>query len=322
MIGTGIVAECGLINRNLYLGLLLGIFGMACNAPATKPLDTTTTGTISIAVDNTFEPIIHRELDMFHIDVPDGHITPLYRPENDVFTALLKDSVKVAFTCRKMTLAESTFFTSKNIDIHQNMIARDAIALIVNPSNTDSTFTMSDLRKVFAGSMVRWEQHKKGNITGEIQLVLDNNRSSTGRYITEIAGKTALKSKNVFSLKKNTEVIEYVKAHKNAMGVIGANWISEKADSATNSFLKKVVVVSIAPDRTEKGAGNYYKPYQAYIAQGFYPMTRDMYVLSVETHPGLGSGFAYFINSDKGQRIILKSGIVPAHGVIRIVQFK
>lgn len=312
----------GNMYRVVYLGCLLMILACACNGPVTKPLDTTTSGSISISVDNTFEPIIHRELDMFHYDVPDGHITALYRPENDVFTDLLKDSVKVAFTCRKMTAAESSFFTAKNIDVHQNMIARDAIALIVNPANTDSTFTMSDLRKVFTGSLMRWEQHKKGSITGEIQLVLDNNSSSTGRYITEIAGKTALKGKNVFSLKKNTEVIEYVKEHKNAIGVIGANWISEKADSATNSFLKKITVVSLAPDRTEKGAGNYYKPYQAYIAQGFYPMTRDMYVLSVETHPGLGSGFAYFINSDKGQRIILKSGIVPAHGVIRIVQFK
>ncbi len=292
------------------------------NKPPGKPLDTTTSGTISVSVDNTFEPIIRRELEMFKYDVPDGHITPLFRPEADVLNDLFRDSVKVAFTTRKLTLPEEKIFTEKKIEVHQNIIARDALALIVNHDNSDSTFTMSDLRKVFTSEMLTWNQHKKGGIPGDIQLVLDNNRSSAGRYIQEIAGSGALKGKNIFSLKKNTEVIEYVKTHKNALGVIGVNWISEKADSVTNSFLSNIRVVALAPDRSEKGAGQYYKPFQAYIAQGFYPMTRNMYVISVETHPGLGSGFAYFINSDKGQRIILKSGIVPAQGIVRIVQFK
>jgi len=316
------------MRKNSLTAKLLGLSSLlisiiACNnKPAGKLLDTTTSGSITIAVDNTFEPIIRRELEMFKYEVPDGHINPLYLPESDVLKELYTDSVKVVFTTRKLNVPESARFTNKKIEIHQNMIARDAVALIVNSANTDSTFTMSDLRKVFTSEISTWQQHKKGSIHEDIQVVLDNNRSSTGRYIQEIAGTKALTGKNIYSLKKNTEVIAYVKTHKNAIGVIGVNWISEKADSVTNSFLANIRVVSLAPDLKEKGAGEYYKPYQAYIAQGFYPMTRDMYVISVETHPGLGTGFAYFINSDKGQRIILKSGIVPAQGIVRIVQFK
>lgn len=306
----------------LLFGSIALLLAGCSSKPPGKPLDTVTSGTIAISVDNTFEPIIRRELDMFKYDVPDGHITAMFRPENDVLNDLFRDSVKVAFTTRKLTTEESKPFTDRKIDIHQNIIARDAVALIVNPGNTDSTFTMSELRKVFTSETATWQDHKKGSINGEIMLVLDNNKSSTGRYIKEIAGAKGLTGKNIYSLSKNTEVIQYVKTHKNALGVIGVNWISEKADSTTLTFLSGIKVVSLAPDRTEKGAGNYYKPYQAYIAQGFYPMTRNMYVISVETHPGLGTGFAYFIKSDKGQRIILKSGLVPAEGVVRIVQFK
>jgi len=39
-----------------------------------------------------------------------------------------------------------------------------------------------------------------------------------------------------------------------------------------------------------------------------------------EAYNGLGSGFATFVGSDKGQRIILKDGLVPANSPIRLIE--
>ena len=64
----------------------------------------------------------------------------------------------------------------------------------------------------------------------------------------------------------------------------------------------------------------FYQPYQAYMAQGKYPLLRDVVMISREARSGLASGFMAFVASDKGQRIVLKSGLVPATMPIRIIE--
>lgn len=64
---------------------------------------------------------------------------------------------------------------------------------------------------------------------------------------------------------------------------------------------------------------NSYKPYQAYIALNNYPLCRNIYAILNDPRNGLASGFASFLTSDRGQKIILKTGIVPATQPVRIV---
>jgi phosphate transport system substrate-binding protein len=56
---------------------------------------------------------------------------------------------------------------------------------------------------------------------------------------------------------------------------------------------------------------NYYSPTQNNIAEGKYPLARDLYIINCQGYSGLGMGFASFIAGDIGQRIVLKSGLVP-----------
>ena len=65
-----------------------------------------------------------------------------------------------------------------------------------------------------------------------------------------------------------------------------------------------------------------YKPYQAYIALGQYPLCRDVFAVMNDPRGGVASGFYTFLCSDRGQRIILKSGLVPATQPLRIVNTK
>jgi phosphate transport system substrate-binding protein len=130
-------------------------------------------------------------------------------------------------------------------------------------------------------------------------------------------------SKNSFAVKNNPSLIEYVAKNKNAIGVIGVNWISDRDDSVTNKFLGKIKVVGLATDSAAAaGSAEYFQPYQGYIAKKLYPLSREVYIISSEARAGLGSGLTAFISSDKGQRIILKAGLVPATAPIRLVELK
>ena len=66
----------------------------------------------------------------------------------------------------------------------------------------------------------------------------------------------------------------------------------------------------------------YYQPLQAYLSLGFYPLTRDVMVASREARSGLGTVFIAWLTSDKGQRVVLKAGLLPATMPIRIVKIK
>ena len=101
-------------------------------------------------------------------------------------------------------------------------------------------------------------------------------------------------------------MIRYVAQNDGKIGVIGINYIFEPSGSAKND-IDKITVLSLL--NTKDNA--YYSPTQNNIAEGKYPLARDLFVVNCQGYTGLGMGFASFITSDIGQRIILKSGLVP-----------
>ena len=96
---------------------------------------------------------------------------------------------------------------------------------------------------------------------------------------------------------------------------------SNKSDTTNLSFSDKITVMNVTADDVATLA-NSYKPYQAYLAMGTYPLTRDVYIIITDPRSGLPTGFTTFVSSDKGQRIILKAGMVPATQAIRIVNVR
>jgi phosphate transport system substrate-binding protein len=47
------------------------------------------------------------------------------------------------------------------------------------------------------------------------------------------------------------------------------------------------------------------------IAEGTYPLARDLYIINCQGYSGLGMVGFSFVAGDIGQRIILKSGLLP-----------
>ena len=104
------------------------------------------------------------------------------------------------------------------------------------------------------------------------------------------------------------------RSNRNALGLIGLEWISDKDDSTSNSFLARIKVMSVAGDSA------HFKPYQAYLALKYYPLARKITILSREARWGLGGGFMAFFASERGQRIVLKAGLVPVTMPLRVVE--
>ena len=212
-------------------------------------------------------------------------------------------------------------FNSRKFFPQEIKIATDGLALITNKDNPDTLITVNEIRNILTGKTTQWKDIYPASRLKDISLVFDNKNSSTVRFAVDSICKGAPLSNQVKALKTNREVIDYVSKAPDAIGIIGVNWLSDRNDSTGLSFSKEVRVMSVsAADKATPE--NSFKPYQAYLFYGDYPLTRSIYVLLNDPRSALPWGFASFLSSDRGQRIILKSGLVPATQPVRVVNIK
>jgi phosphate transport system substrate-binding protein len=197
-------------------------------------------------------------------------------------------------------------------------IAIDGIAVVVNPANPDTLFAVETIRKIMTGEITEWKQVNPRSKLGKIKVLFDNPNSSIVRFIVDSITHSGTLSNQLSSLQGNLDVVDYVSKNPDAIGLIGVSWVSNRNDPKSLSFLWKIKVAGISTDIPAKPE-NSYQPFQAYIATGKYPFTRFLYAVLSEPRPGLGTGFTSFLASDKGQRIIQKTGILPYTLPVRIV---
>lgn len=312
------------MKRQFWLiGIVLLLALSACRSKSKEgQTDTYSSGVIAIAADASFEPIIQEEIDVFESLYPLAGIVPRYTTEVEAINLLLKDSVRLAVATRTLTEEEMNSFHSRKFYPREIKLATDALALIVNRANPDSLLSVRDFRRILTGEAKTWKQVNSNSGLKDIQVVFDNKNSSTVRFAMDsVCGGKPLATENVSALKTNQQVIDFVAKNPAAIGVIGVNWLGNRSDTTNLSFKEEIRVMAV-------GAGdvatpeNSYKPYQAYLYYGNYPLARPIYAILNDPRNGLPWGFTSFMTSDKGQRIILKSGLVPATQPVRIVHVK
>jgi phosphate transport system substrate-binding protein len=300
------------------LGLL--IFLVSCNSMGKRATDETPTrGKIRISVDESFQPILESEIFTFTHLYEGASITPLFKPEYDVINDFMSDSVKVIVTSKKLTDYQIQYLRDTQIIARTTTFAYDALALITNKGNTDSLMKYNTVRDIFEGKITNWNQVNPKSKLGQIRVIFDNNRSGNVRYFKELFDIDSL-GKNFYAVNSNPEVIDFVSRNPDAIGIVSVNWISDKDDSNVKDFLGKVRVLAISHQFIEDGS--FFRPHQGFIYDKSYPFVREIYLISRETFAGLGSGFINWLCAEQGQRIVLKSGLVPATMPIRLVQVR
>lgn len=290
------------------------------DAPAVR--ESSTSGDITIVVDESFQPIIEAEISNFEFRHKKAKIKALYLPgEEAIRTMLDNDSIRMAIATRELNYEEVTYLESQDVKERHSLIATDAIALIINRENTDSTLTGEELRQVLKGEITRWDQINPDSRLGALQLVFDHAMSSTVQYIREEVLQGDSLRKDVVAGKSNPEVLEYVGNTPNAIGIIGVSWISDQDDKTAAVFKEDIRVMALEPEVECSYEGRFFQPYQGYIHQRCYPLTRGVFSILREPRIGLGTGFVAYLASDPGQRIIHKAGLVPERGITRLVRF-
>jgi phosphate transport system substrate-binding protein len=280
-----------------------------CNQKSKKDSNNETIlkGSIEITVDETVKPIVDDQVAVFEGTYYDAKVSIKSKSEAELINDLLNEKTKVAITARDLTQEEKDKFVKLKINPRVTPFATDAIAFISNKSNND---TLIALKTVI--------DYMKGISNPKIKgLVFDNPNSSTVRYMKDLANVKNIPAEGVFSFKTNDEVIKFVSENNGMIGVVGVNWLSQPSPKMQD-IVHNINVLSVKGLKSNE----YYSPTQNDIAEQKYPLARELYIINCQGYTGLGMGFASFIAGDIGQRIVLKSGLMPIRTPGRKLQIR
>jgi ABC-type phosphate transport system substrate-binding protein len=289
--------------KNSVLCLSASLSLLSCD-DTPKHADTLSKGVIDISADESFQPIIEEQLKVFDSSYPDAKITIHYKPEAECFKDYFDNKARIILVTRDLTKAEKEACDQNKIFPSSEALAGDGIAVIVNNRSADTALDMDALNGILTG--VYKEKYT---------VVFDNQASSTVRFITDSILKGNKLGSNVFAAKGNTDVIDYVSKNERAIGFVGMSYVYANEDtSQAGTFINTVKVVSLQNSKDMA----FYKPYQAYIALKSYPLTRKLYYINRESYHGLGTGFANFLGSYRGQLVFLHAHFFPLKEQITI----
>lgn len=305
----------------LFIAIL---FFSACKKSNTASrLESQTTGYTQVACDEGFYRVLQDELGVFLAQNPDADIETRVTSEPELFRLLQEDSIHLAFAYREPTQEEHAVIKSHKRILRTQKIAIEGVALVINKSNRDSLISTRSITDILTGKIDKWSQiNENGSANNApIQVVFDHPQSSTVRYLVDSLTRGLPLSSNLRALKSSVDVLDYVAENTNALGIIGVSWISNPEDSLNLSFDDKIRVMSVSTNYPADEQESY-KPYPAYLGLGVYPLKRDVYRILTDDKYSLSSGFATFVGGDVGQRIILRSGLVPGTRPTRLISLK
>lgn len=284
---------------------------LSCNRgkKANSVPESRTSGETTILVDESFSRVLDDQIEVFSDDYPEAKVKTILGNEAEILPKFLNGEERMIILSRMLKPSEEYYYKQKQIAIFTDRFAIDGIALITHKDNADSVITAQEVFDVLKGT----NNTKK--------LVFDNAKSSTMRYFIDSAKITSLPKSGVYTLNNNNEVIKYVAEHKDYIGVVGINWLLENnGDILTH--LAQIKIMGVKGLQGKKGADNFYKPTQGNLINGIYPFLRNIYIINCEGKNGLGTGFANWLSSPRGQLIVLKSGLGPHKMISRDFNIK
>jgi len=309
------------IHKNL-IGYFLVTLLAGCGNGGTpeKIKDTPTSGNICISADDEYSPLTEAEISVFEGLYRKTKIRSVYTTEDSAFSLLKNDSVRLIVVGRKLLADEETYFNDKKLHPEQVKIGTDALVFIVNNSNPDTLISLDKIKLLFNGKDSLWKQVDIKSQLNKVSVVFDHENSGNSHYISQKLLQGNKFPSYCFALHSNKEVIDYVSKNVNALGIIGANWISNEYDTSVIRFRKSIKVVAISIKESANPA-DYYKPDPYYMQTDQYPLCRDIFIISREAYTGLGSGFLSFVTSNNGQRIVYREGLLPSRAVSHNMHF-
>jgi phosphate transport system substrate-binding protein len=210
--------------------------------------------------------------------------------------ALINGTTDICAASRRIKEQELRLVIQRNIHPNEIVVARDGIAVVVNPDNPITELTMDKLSKIFTGKDARWS-----DVGGpDEEIVVMSRESSSGTYVffQEIVLKKQDYMTDAKLLPATSAIIELVSNDKWAIGYVGLGYALAAKD--------KVKMVGVKADDKSPAV----LPSEQTVKSGEYPIARPLYFYLNGQSEGILKKFVDFCLSREGQKIVEQTGYV------------
>lgn len=280
-----------------YFSMAIIMAGTIYSCKKEAPKEGFITGETSIHVDEAIQPILEDQINVFE-NTYSAKLNLIPKSESEIINLMINDSVRLAVLTRMLNKDEEATFNQKGIKPVITRFGLDAIVFISNKEVNDSLIELDRVIK-----------YLKGEEKLNHELVFDNPNSGAIRLLFDKA-QIHRENQTIYSKSSPAELIKYIAENKEFIGVIGINWLTQTPNDL-QQYTDNLKILHVQNVKADSSDSEYYYPTQANIARKSYPLTREMYLLNYQGKDGLGMGFASFVASDIGQKIVLTSGLAP-----------
>lgn len=242
---------------------------------------------------DTVLPVAQQTAERFMNREPDARVTVTGGGTGVGISALMDNTTDIAMASRPIKFSEKMKAKAAKRDIDEVIVAYDALAVVVHPSNPVKKLTRRQLEDIFRGKITNWKQ-----VGGDDRkIVVYSRETSSGTY--EFFKESVLKNKNYMSsslsMPATGAIIQSVSQTKGAIGYVGLAYVSPR-----------IKTLSISYD------GEHYAPPTVENATNkTYPIVRPLYYYYDAKNKTQIAPLLEFILSPEGQDIIKKSGYIP-----------
>lgn len=249
---------------------------------------------------DTVLPVSQEAAEMYMSLHPDSRVTVTGGGSGVGISALMDGTTDIAMSSRSIKFNERVKLKNSGKQLKEAVVAYDALAVIVHPSNPVTHLTRQQLEAIFRGKVTNWNQVKDpytGKRGPDLKIVVYSRETSSGTY--EFFKTSVLREKNymagVLSMPATGAVIQSVSQTKGAIGYVGMAYVNDRVRAVKVSYDGKHFVYPTM----ETGRNH------------IYPIIRELYYYYTADRAKVVEPFLRFLLSGKGQRLVMRSGYVP-----------
>jgi phosphate transport system substrate-binding protein len=214
--------------------------------------------------------------------------------------ALINGTVDIANVSRQIKPDEIAAAEANGVTPVEFVVAIDALAVVVHPSNPVGELTIDQLAAIFTGRIANWQE--LGGNDAPIVLLSRETNSGTHVYFLEEVVRKGEESSDIFApqtllMPSSVGITSEIRRNPNAIGYDGLGYV----DSAHEKLIA-VAANAVAP---------YVLPTVATGMDGSYPIARPLYMYTAGEPAADVAAYLEWIRGPQGQQIVADLGFVP-----------
>ena len=287
----------------LLFGLLLvlSLLSVSCASNGSAQSSPQTSAYIENKGSDTIVNLALAWAEHYQEEHPDIRISVTGGGSGTGIASLINGTVDLANASRQIKPEEVEEAQSKGIDPVEHVIARDAIAVIVNPENPVTQLTLQQISDIYSGKISNW-QEVGGEDRPIVRLSRETNSGTHVYFLETVLRLGEKENKTLFSrdtllLPSSEGIIAEVRQNPNAIGYDGLGYVPDD--------LKMIAIA-------KEAGGEYVLPSVETVNDATYPIARDLYMYTAGDPAGLVKTYLdWIISSDEAQEIVRELGFVP-----------